>query len=97
MIKAKLLYSKPNKAGETVLYLGKGINRLEIVAMEGDEIVIDRAEGKTITPEDDFTKLFHSMITDFGDRRCEEGKEQERAKWQQPEPKEVCDNYDNVH
>ncbi len=74
MIRAKLLYSKPNKQGETVLYLGKGINRLEIVGMEGEEITIDRATEIVVDALDDATKSLFALILDFANQRYEQGK-----------------------
>jgi len=80
MIRAKLLYSKPNKQGETVLYLGKGINRLEIVGMEGEEITIDRATEIVIDTIDEATKNLFAMILDFANRRYEQGKAEVEGK-----------------
>jgi len=52
----------------------KGINRLEIVGMEGEEITIDRATEIVIDTMDEATKALFAMILDYANRRYEQGK-----------------------
>lgn len=69
-MKAKIVTFKPNKNGETTLYLGAGLNLRELIDLIGQEVTIELVTGKEERPADtcgidERLKAIIAMIQDY--------------------------------
>ena len=68
-MRVKLLTFKPNKSGETTLYLGAGVDLRELIDLIGQDVIIELAAGKAETPVDDGLKTIIAMIQTYGETK----------------------------
>ncbi len=83
MIKTKLVTFKPNKTGEVTIYLDKGVNKHDLVDLEGQEVIIKKAEPEDISEPSEDIKPLLSMILNYAQKRYEQGRADELKKWQE--------------
>jgi hypothetical protein len=82
-MKAKIITFKPNKSGETTLYLGEGIDLRELIDLIGQEVNIEPAQpiapkcselGKIIESDKQILAILNAIRT-YGRIKYKEGQD----------------------